>query len=492
MPSEATPEVGCKQPTLRLFRPYETTQGAYACQLMASLGEVADDAERGVLDDWLAYDDRGKFAHPRAFLSCARQNLKTWSIKARMLFGAAVLGERILYTAHNGDTATEVRELMLGYFGRRKADPKARFPWLNRRIKRVSMRTGHEAIYLENGGCMYFSTRTDDMKLGFTVDVVIFDEAQRLKEQHLSAIVSTASAAPLKNPQYIYCGTPPEVGNTADVFQVKLEEVIDQGGAEGCTVSRWSANDIEGFEPDAAHVSDKSVWYRLNPALGDRINESTVIAELGSYTDPLTFAQQRLCYFLPRNMVIKRVFNVIAWDALQVDKRPDKPDKTAIGIRYKADGSTVTAAFCDVKGETAHVGLIARRNAYEGVDWLVDMAAKHKDDVALFLVDGKNGAADLMQRMTDAGISSKAVKQAGTADVLGAAGMFVAAFNEGKLTHVKDDAVRASIGGAVKRKIGSGYGFGGDDAPEIVEAMALALFAARTTKRDPRRKARVW
>lgn len=459
---------------------------------MERLGEVADDAERGVLGDWLAYGADGRFAHPRAFLSCARQNLKTWSIKARMLFGAAVLGERILYTAHNGDTATEVRELMLDYFGRRKGDPKARFPWLNRRIKRVSMRTGHEAIYLENGGCMYFSTRTDDMKLGFTVDVVVFDEAQRLKEQHLSAIVSTASAAPLKNPQYIYCGTPPEVGNTADVFQVKLEEVVDAGGADWCTVSRWSANDIEGFEPDMAHVSDKAVWYRLNPALGERINESTVVAELGSYTDPMTFAQQRLCYFLPRNKVVERIFDAKAWDSLEVDGRPANPDKTAVGIRFRADGTTVAAAFCDVKGDVAHVGLIAKRNAFEGVDWIVEMAAKRKEDVALFLVDGKNEAADLMQRMKDAGVSSKAARQATTADVLGAAGMLVAAVNDGKLTHVKDGAVRASVADVKRRKISSGYGFGGDEAPEIVEAMALALFAARTTKRDPKRKAKVW
>lgn len=484
--------VGSKTPTLRIAKDYSRTYGPVACKLMTSLGETADEAEQGILSDWLAFDDAGKYVHTRCFLGCPRQNLKTWDLKTRMVFGAAMVGERILYTAHNGDTATEVREIMLDLFGRRKADPKARYPWLNRRVKRVSLRTGHEAIYLENGGCLYFSTRTDDMKLGFTVDVVIFDEAQRLKEMHLSALMSTASAAPLKNPQYIFCGTPPEPNNPADVFQIKLEEIVAGTAEKDATLSRWSANDLDGFEPDQEHVSNPDVWYACNPALGDRINESTVRAELGTYTDPLTFAQQRLCFFLSREKVVGYLIDAGQWDGLEVKARPKDPDRTAIGVKFSPDGATVSVAFCDLKGDSAHVGLICKRNVYEGLDWLDAMMAKHAETVALWMVDGRNGAADFVQRAKDAGLGSKAVKVANTADLMGAAGMLMSAIGEGKLTHAKDDALRLAATSLVKRRIGSGYGFGGDESPEIMEACALALYAAKTTKRDPKRRARVW
>lgn len=483
---------GNKTPTLRIAKEFGSSNGRFACSLMEALGEPPDDAERGILEDWLAVDENGKYTHTRAFLACARQNLKTWDIKARMLYGVSMVGERILYTVHNGDTATEVRELMLDYFGRRKGDPKAQFPWLNRRVKRVNMRTGHEAIYFENGGCIYFSTRTDNMKLGFTVDVIIFDEAQRLKESHLSAILSTAAAAPLKNPQYIFCGTPPEPTITADVFQLKLEEVIEGKAENDATVSRWSANDIECFAPTEDFVSDPDIWYRCNPALGDRINEATVRAELGTYTDPLTFAQQRLCYFLPKTKIQGFLVDGETWDALQVDARPKSADKTAVGIRFVADGSTVAVCFCDLVGDMAHVGLIRCKSTVEGIDWVIEMAARHKDTVALYLVDGRNDVADFIQRMTDAGVSSKAVRAARVGDVLGSAGMFLNAVNEGKLEHVEDPALRTAATNVVKRKIGAGFGFGGSESPEIIEACALALYAAKTTKRDPRRKAKVW
>lgn len=486
------PRRGDKTPTLRIARDYSESRGRFACELMRALGEPPDEAETAILEDWLAVDADGKYVHTRSFLACPRQNLKTWDIKARMIYGVCMAGERILYTVHNGDTATEVRELMLDYFGRRKGDPKAQFPWLNRRVKRVNMRTGHESIYFENGGCIYFSTRTDNMKLGFTVDVVVFDEAQRLKESHLSAIMSTAAAAPLKNPQYIFCGTPPEPTNPADVFQVKMQEIVDGEAEDDATLSRWSANDLEGFVPSDGFVADPDTWYRCNPALGDRINESTVRAELGTYTDPLTFAQQRLCYFLPKAEAQGFLFTEEAWDRLEVEARPAKADKTAVGIRFLPDGSSVAVAFCDLVGDSAHVGLIRQKSTADGIDWLVDMAAKHADTVALYLVDGKNDVADFVHRLVDAGVSSKAVRGARVGDVLGAAGMLVNAINEGRLEHLEDAALKKAVTSVVKRKIGAGFGFGGTESPEVVEACALALYAAKTTKRDPRRKARVW
>ena len=43
---------------------------------------------------------------------------------------------------------------------------------------------------------------------------------------------------------------------------------------------------------------------------------------------------------------------------------------------------------------------------------------------------------------------------------------------------------------SIKRPVGGGWGFGGDN-PAPIEAAALALGGAKTSKRDPRRKMKI-
>lgn len=481
-------------PTLRIASDYSRTNGDVACKLVSALGEDADDAERQVLRDWLALDDDGKYSHVRNFLACPRQNLKTWSIKARTLFGALIVGERVLYTAHNGDTAAEFREGLLDLFGRRHGDPKS-VPWLNKRVKRWRLTNGHETIFFKNGGSIYFSTRTDTMKLGFTVDVIVFDEAQRLRETHLSALLSTAAAAPLRNPQYIFCGTPPEPNNYSDVFQTKLEEVAHgtADAAEGiASLNRWSANDVDGFEPTKEWVRRPEIWRATNPAFGTRINENTVKAELGTYLDPLTFAQQRLCYFLPRELGAGKMITADEWQALEVEAAPGERDKLAFGIRFSSDGRTVSVASCQTSGERSHVEFITQRQTSDGIAWLIDALASHADDVALVAIDGRSDAADCARRLTEAGMSKKASVVVSSKDVTAAAGMLMHSIHDKTFSHLHDEAFAEAATNAIRRKVGTdGFGFGGE-FHERMEAAALALWAARTTKRDPHRRAVIW
>ena len=51
-------------------------------------------------------------------------------------------------------------------------------------------------------------------------------------------------------------------------------------------------------------------------------------------------------------------------------------------------------------------------------------------------------------------------------------------------------ALRESAVTAVKRPIGGGWGFGGDNSIPV-EAAALALWGAKTSKRDPTRRMRI-
>jgi hypothetical protein len=68
--------------------------------------------------------------------------------------------------------------------------------------------------------------------------------------------------------------------------------------------------------------------------------------------------------------------------------------------------------------------------------------------------------------------------------------MFLNAVREGTVTHIADQVLKDSVLEVSKRKIGEGFGFAGEYA-ERIDSCALALWAAKTTKRDPLRKGRV-
>lgn len=487
--------VGAQSPTLRIARDYERTYAPVACKLMAKIGMAADEAEEGVLSDWLAYGVEGTWTHIRCFLEAPRQNLKTWSIVCRMLFGALLRGERVLYTAQNSDTANEVRELVLTYTGASAGDPKAEYPWINRYVSRVSYKTAHEAIYFRNGGRIYFSTRTDTMKLGFTVDVVVFDEAQELTEAHLSALLSTAAAAPLKNPQYVFCGTPPTPTSKGEMFQIKRDALVagtDDGSDGAATLSEWSANDIEGFELSAAAVRNPDVWYATNPGLGTRIREDTVRAEVGSYTQPLTFAQQRLGYWLPREVVKKLAIPKETWARLEVGGGPGDGARAAMGVRFTGDGTMVALAACLVREDGGpHVEFVREEATSIGIQWLVDLLAKNARSLCGVAIEGRADATDLAQRLEQSGVPKRSVLVARASEAMSACAMLLNSVNDGTLTHLADPALAESATTATKRRTsGEGFRFSGE-SPERLDACALALWATRTSKYDPNRVGRI-
>jgi xanthine dehydrogenase molybdopterin-binding subunit B len=79
----------------------------------------------------------------------------------------------------------------------------------------------------------------------------------------------------------------------------------------------------------------------------------------------------------------------------------------------------------------------------------------------------------------------------GVREMLAAVSTLTDSVNEQTVTwfsgqpELRDSAVTST-----KRKMGGGYGFGGDNSLPI-EAAAIALWGAKNTKRDPNRKMRV-
>lgn len=181
--------------------------------MAGAYGLMPDPWQQTVLDDWLAYDDDGTYAHDTCGLAVPRQNGKNGVLEVRELYGAAVEGEKILHTAHEVKTARKAFLRLCSFF-----ENESEYPEMAEIVKAIRKTNGQEAIELTNGGSIEFSARSKGAARGFTVDVVVCDEAQELTDDQLEALMPTSSAGPLQNSQLILLGTPPGPTTNGDVF----------------------------------------------------------------------------------------------------------------------------------------------------------------------------------------------------------------------------------------------------------------------------------
>ena len=105
-------------------------------------------------------------------------------------------------------------------------------------------------------------------------------------------------------------------------------------------------------------------------------------------------------------------------------------------------------------------------------------------------VDGRNGSGALMDKLREV-YPRQALAVPGARGVVDASSMFEQALRDGSVTHWdspggEQAALDASALAAVRRPVGGdgGWAYGGEGSAPV-EAAALALWAAKTTTRDP-------
>ncbi|MBQ6395091.1 MAG: hypothetical protein IJH87_01920 [Atopobiaceae bacterium] len=496
---------GNQVPTFRHVLDYSRTEGdACIAFCRSELCIEFDLWQENILRDWLAVhpvleggEKRWRYVHLRNGLEVPRQNGKTAIVEGRIIFGAAVKGEQILYTAHDYSTVQKLFDRLKMFFGERKNDANAPFPRLNRIVRAVRLATGKEAIFLKNGGAIYLSTRTKSSKRGYTVDVVVADESQELTEIQAKAILSTASSSPLHNPQYIFTGTPPGPESSGVTFMHMRDKLMSGSEANDISWSEWSVDEL-------GDITDESRWMRVNPAMGVRIDADIIRSQMETFKDPLSFAQECLGYWLPKTK-LQTVIEADKWDACFTDSPPSmvdrkKPDPETVicyAVRFSPDNSTGALSVCLKKpGELPYIQCIRSFEMLDGIEWLVDWLIQRKDIAAQVVVDGRSNAGDLHDRLLRAGMSKKALIVPGASDAISAYSLLLNSTKEGNLRHSAGDALTRSATGTAMRKIGNTGGFGFQSTDEadatLIESCALALWAASNTKRRPGRKVVVY
>lgn len=179
------------------------------------------------------------------------------------------------------------------------------------------------------------------------------------------------------------------------------------------------------------------------------------------------------------------------WDACRSEEL--KPEgKTAYGVKFSPDGSMVYLCGAVIPKEgTARISLIDCRPTGTGIQWLADWLNERYLKASCVVIDGRNGVDVLIDKISKTWKTKNSVMRPRVTDVLAAVSGLVDALGEQSVTwYEKQDELRDSAITSVKRPIGGGWGFGGDNSGPI-EACALALWGAKISKRDPSRQMRI-
>lgn len=467
------PRKGRQTPTKSVVLPYTQTHGQEAIDLYNSSGRTAQEWQEIQMYDILAVNDEGLWVHTKYGYSVPRRNGKNEIVAIREFYGLTH-GERILHTAHRTTTSASASRRLAaildgaGYIEVTRIKKGETYD----KHYTYSKQMGLERIVLlgPGGGTIDFRTRSSKGGLGEGFDLLIIDEAQEYQDDQESALKYVVTDS--KNPQTIFCGTPPTPVSSGTVF-LKMRNSALRGETINTGWAEWSVDEM-------TDPKDRDAWYETNPSLGTIFTERSVLDEVGS--DPIDFNIQRLGLWLRYNQ--KSAISKAEWEDLQCESLPNLTGKLFVGIKYGVDGDSVAMSIAvkTTKGQI-FVEAIDCRPVRAGDGWLLDFLSRA--DIDTVAIDGANGQqllADGMKRLKLKAPLLPTVKQVILANAAFVQGMYAR-----QLCHMGQPSLVQVVSNCEKRAIGTNGGFGYksilDGAKiELMDSMILAFWKCSEQK----------
>lgn len=480
--------LGNQAPTYSWCASYDRTEGKLAAALADAYGLPPHPWQRTTLNDWLALDDSGKLLNSLCVLPVPRQNGKTGVCDPRETWGLVHRGELILHTAQEYQTAKKAFDRLRAKFGECRNDPRARYPELNRLVKRYTTSANQMVLDLVNGAHIEFRTRGSnaDMGRGGTFDLVVVDEAQSYTDAQDAALSPLNSAAPHGSPQTILMGTVPDpsAAYKGERF-ASIRNMLHSDPYEGACIHEWSVAEM-GDPMDVAR------WYAANPSLGYQLLESALERD-ARIMAPDAFAREHLGWWPERTVLFDLPIKTADWTAC-AGKEPERGGIVCYAVKFSPDGSTGALAACHRReGRVPFVYVVDYRSLADGLGWFVDALSRVAGEAAQIVIDGQSNAQALNDRLLSEHVSQRCIIRPRTGDVIAACSSFANAVKEHAVEHYGQPLLDASATGCTRRRIGSngGWGFASTDDADasLIEAACLAYWAAMTTRRKPGRKA---
>lgn len=471
------PRKGRQTPTKSIILPYTETRGQEAIEAYNSSGRTAQEWQELLIYDIMAVNEDGLWVHTKFGEEIPRRNGKNEVVVIREMWGL-LHGERILHTAHRTTTSTSASRRLVARLVAAGYEEVTRIKKGQKYDKHFTYtkQMGLERIVLlcEGGGTIDFRTRSSSGGLGEGFDLLVIDEAQEYTDNQETALKYVVTDS--RNPQTIFCGTPPTTVSAGTVF-VKLRSAALQGETRNTGWAEWSVDEM-------TDPNDKDAWYETNPSLGTVLTERAVQDEIGS--DKIDFNIQRLGLWLRYNQ--KSAISRREWENQQCKVLPKLSGKLFVGIKYGHDGDSVAMAIAVKTADgRIFVEAIDCRPQRAGNGWILDFLSGC--DAGGVVVDGASGQELLSQEMKKRKL--KAPKLPTVKDIIVANSNFMLEFPN--LCHMGQPSLTQIVSNCEKRAIGSngGYGFKSildGAAIELMDSVILAHWLCSTQKERRQQK----
>lgn len=475
----AEPRKGRQTPTQSVVSPYFDTKGQEAIDSYNESGRTAQEWQELLLSDILATNKDGLWTHTKFGYSVPRRNGKNEIAAIRELYGLEH-GERILHTAHRTTTSSSASKRLASILNGKGYTETAR-PKNGEKYEKAytfSKQFGLERITIldEGGGTCDFRTRSSKGGLGEGFDLLVIDEAQEYTDDQESALKYVVTDS--KNPQTIFCGTPPTPVSSGTVF-TKLRQSALSGRMLNTGWAEWSVEKM-------SDVRDRELWYETNPSLGTIFTERSVMDEIG--TDDVDFNIQRLGLWIKYNQ--KSAISKMEWAELKVGSLPELKGPLFVGIKYGVDGQHVAMSIAvKTKDKRVFIETIDCRDVKVGNQWIISFLLSAK--IKKIIVDGASGQQLLADEMKEAGIKKPTLPT--VKEIIQANASFEQGIFQSNIAHMGQPSVEQIVGNCEKRAIGANGGFGYRAQREemeiaLLDSLVLAYWACSTSKENRKQK----
>lgn len=439
---------GAVRPDYHTSPKYVETLGAEVADLCAMADFEPYPEQRLILDDVFALEDDGlKSAVFETAVIAPRQQLKTGVLKQAALGWLFLLDTPlVIWSAHEFSTAMEAQQDLIGLIDG-CAD-------LSRRVRKVTVAAGENAIELHSGARLRFKARTSGGGRGLTGDKIILDEAFALQPMHLGALLPTLTSVP--DPQILY-------GSSAGLLRSDvLRGVRDRGrtGHDRLAYWEWLADRQECASnlcdhhvgTDGCALDDVEMWRKACFISARKDTNLGIIRSLRMSLPPAEFAREMLGWWDEPGA--DSAFSLSTWEFLQTETGTPSEPVFAIDVSPARDWAAIVAA--GYSGDRVAVeitgsgGLVDHR---PGTAWLLERVQELSErfNYPAFSFQAGSALEALVPDFEREGIVLNRVVRR---DVASAAGHFFDLVTSGRLTHIGQDDLTDAVLVARQKHVG--------------------------------------
>lgn len=479
-------------------------------QRCIEFGDQFDEWQRGAGKVMLGKRASGDYAATIGgiTLSIPRQVAKTFLVM-RIVVALCTLFPNltVLWTAHRTRTTSKTFSSMRGYVSRKEVAKYLR------PVNPVRSTNGEQEIYFANGSVIMFGAREQGFGRGFDeVDIEVFDEAQILTEKALEDMVAATNQSRFPAGALLFfMGTPPRPHDPAEAFKARRREALDIDAAR----KRGEAPECDSVyiecsaDPDA-DPDDRKQWAIANPSYPHRTPLKSMLRLRKNLPSVQSWLREALGIW-DSDKQGSRAIAAHEWTATGVTEAPAEGIRS-FAVAFSFDGTRLALSGSLKHEDGFHVELIdaAEGDIASGLAALADWLAERWRKVAVIVLAGSAGAPVLAQLLKDRKVPDVYVKVASSQEYMQACSMTLDAVRQSAtiarsnaeddlatplpFTHLLSDGqaqLDESVAVCDKKQRGVSGAWGwkattpdGDETP--TEAMSLAYWASRTTRRKPR------